>query len=284
MNDAPVPPFQPTPTEENNPVIQPAVQVATQPQTPHSSQTLSLWSMILGIVALVLGIVVFISIPAAIIAVVLGIIVLTKHHPGKGKALAGIITGGVALILIPVLFAVTLVAYNGITQRANELQKTTQQHETASTSSDGTTVTTPCYTYTIPSSYEYDDASAHCTTAVNMPNADMLTRITVKGNTGTIGTLQDVVTLFNKTIQNGDPKAPGVVDQETLTINGRTAYYVSYKDSYGLLFGNYIFPDSSASQKDTNGKTITAYTVAGYTYNSGLKALVRGVADTLVIK
>jgi hypothetical protein len=183
------------------------------------------------------------------------------------------------------LSAITIVAYQGINQRAEEAQKQSiQQAADKKAAAAIADVNTACYTYPVPANYEYDANSKDCTTAVNIPKGDALTRITVKGNTGTIGTLQDVVTLFNKTIQSSDPKSSGVVDQETLTISGRTAYYVSYKDSYGLLFGNYIFPDSSASQKDATGKTITAYTVAGYTYNSGLKALVRGVADTLVIK
>jgi hypothetical protein len=286
VNETPVsrPQPQPNPAQATVPVAEPIAPVTPQlslPPTPPASQLLSTWSLVLGIVALVLGIVVFISIPAAIVAVILGIIVLAKHHPGKGKALAGIITGGVALIFIPILFMITLVAYNGITERANQLKQTSTQQAAATTvaSSDGITVNTPCYSYTIPTSYVYDDASKDCTTAVNIPNGDALSRITVKGNTGTIGSLKDVVATFNKAAQSSN----AVIDQEQLTTNGRTAYYISYKDTNGLLFGNYIIPDSSAS-RTVGGKTITAYTVAGYVYNSSLKALVHGVFDSLVIK
>jgi hypothetical protein len=281
MNEAPKISPQPSPTPM--PPEQPATVV--QSVQPQGSQKLSTWSLILGIASIVLGLVVFISIPAAIVAIILGIIVLNKHLPGKSKALAGIITAGVFLVILIPLGVLTILTFNSVTQQANDAVKlSTRQAAERKAAAVVTKVDTLCYSYPVPTNYEYDTASKYCTTAVNIPKGDALTRITVKGNTGTIGTLQDVVTLFNKTIQNGDPKAPGVVDQESLIIRDRPVYYISYKDSYGLLFGNYIFPDNSAQHIDENGKTIVGYTVAGYTYNSGLKSLVRGVANSLDIK
>jgi hypothetical protein len=281
MNEAPIVSPQPSPTPMPPEQLTPVVQ-SVQPQ---GSQKLSAWSLILGIASIVLGVVVFISIPAAIVAIVLGIVVLHKHLPGKGKALAGIITAGAFLLILLPLAAIILVTYNGINQKVEDAQKLSMQQSANKKAATAVTkVDTLCYSYPVPTGYEYDTTSKYCTTAVNIPKGDALTRITVKGNTGKIGSLQDVVTLFNKTIQNGDPKAPGVVDQQSLTIRDRPAYYISYKDSYGLLFGNYIFPDDSASHTDENGKTIVGYTVAGYTYNSGLKSLVRGVANSLDIK
>jgi hypothetical protein len=286
MNEAPVPPYQSDPVPAGTPPIQPVTPI-TPVVGPQGSQALSTWSLILGISSVVLAIIFFIAIPAAIVAVILGIIVLVKHRPGKGKALAGIITGGAMLLIIPFIAAITIVAFNGVSQRANEAHNTAVQQEASrllGPSSDGVNVTSPCYSYAIPAGYVYDEASVNCTTAINIPNGDALTRITVKGNTGTIGSLQDVVTMFNKTLQNGDASAQGVVDQQQLTINGKIAYYISYKDATGLLFGNYIMPDTSAGHVDQNGKTITAYTVAGYSYNSGLKALVTGVVNSLTIE
>jgi hypothetical protein len=285
MNDTPVVPPQPAPqpiqpdqtdqSKQDGPVM--------QPQGP---QNLSIWSLVLGITSLVLGIIIFISIPAAIAAVVLGILVLFKHQPGRGKAVAGITTGGVFLLIALPLVVFSSLAFNSYTQKTNDIQKAAMQQADKRTAAatNGSNVDTSCYSYLVPSGYEYDTTSQGCTTAVNIAKGDSLTRITVKGNTGTIGSLQDVVTAFNKTLQNGNSSAPGVVDQSTTIIKGHTVYYISYKDSNGLLFGNYIFLDTSASQKDTAGKTITAYTVAGYTYNLSLKNILRGVVESLTIK
>ena len=39
------------------------------------------------------------NLPLSIAAVVLGIITITKHYDGKGMAIAGLITGGLGLVL-----------------------------------------------------------------------------------------------------------------------------------------------------------------------------------------
>ena len=256
------------------------------PTQPVKPSRMSTWSLVLGIVAFVLAVVIFISIPAAIIAIVFGIIVLVKHRPGKRKAIAGIIIGGITLLLIPPLVTLSLVAYNALTERVNMTNKSSQQKETnkiAGTATNTSKVDTQCYTYTIPTGYEFDVASKNCTTAVNIHNGDDLTRITVKGNTGTIGSLKDVVASFNKTLQTGNSNAPGFVDQKELILQGRSVYYITYKDTTGLLFGNYIISDKSGS-RIVNDKTITAYTVAGYVYNSSLAGIVRNVFDSLTVK
>ncbi|MBC7564745.1 hypothetical protein H7100_00720 [Candidatus Saccharibacteria bacterium] len=288
MNEAPAPQTpQPNPSPQTTPATQPTPQLGQIPVAPHGSQTLSTWSLILGIVSVVLAVIFFISIPAAIVAIILGAMALAKHRPGKGKSIAGIVMGGIMLLVIPFLVVIALAAYNGITEKANEINKTAVEKSSEiqnNSSSNKDTVTSPCFTYVVPAGYVYDDASVNCTTAVNIPNGDSLTRITVKGNTGEIGSLKDVAATLNKTLQNGDPNAPGVIDQQQLTLKGKPAYYLSYKDGSGLLFGNYIIPDSSGSQVDQNGKTITAYTVAGYAYNSQLKAIVTEVFNSLTIK
>ena len=286
MNDAPLLPSQPTPQPIQPDQPNQAVQAGPVIQ-PQGSQNLSIWSLVLGIASLVLGIVIFISIPAAIAAVILGILVLVKHQPGRGKAVTGIATGGVFLLVAFPLIVFSGLAFSSFTQKVNETQRAVTQQKAArqaASMTDGSNVDTTCYSYLIPSGYEYDTTSKGCTTSVNIPKGDSLTRITVKGNTGTIGSLQDVVIAFNNTLQNGNSSTPGIIDQSTAIINGHNVYYISYKDSNGLLFGNYIFPDTSASQKDTAGKTITAYTVAGYTYNPSLKGIVHDVVESLTIK
>lgn len=276
----------PTPTESSIP--QPPVQPPTppivppSPEIPRNSSKLALWSMILGIVSVVLALVIFISIPASIVAIILGIVALVKGRPGKGKSIAGIITGGVALfIIIPFMIfiiAVTIAANDGLNERANQAQERIDAKTNAANQ-----VTTDCYTYTIPTGYEYDDGSKACHTAVNIPKGDALTRVQVKGTTGTIGTLSEVVARYNTTLSQVDPNTKGIIDQEQFTVNGKTVYYVSYDDTYKLLTGIYIVNDPESTQV-INGEPINAYSVLGYTYNSSLKGTVRGVVDSLVTK
>jgi len=275
MNDAPTPP-------QNAP---------TQPA--QGSHKLSTWSLILGIAAIGLAVIFFISIPAAIIAVVFGILVLTRHYPGKSKALAGLITGSLALLIfIPGSLALAYYVFENKDEILEKLDKTTASIESKTesktnigTTSSGTSaraegnkVITDCYTYAIPEGYEYNENSKECITSVNIPRGDILTRIVVKPNTGKIGTLQDAVDTLNAALKKSMPDTEGVVDQKEYTTNGHTIYYINYKDSNGLSFANYVIPDPNSSQK-ISGEAVTAYTIAGYT-NPALKE----VADSVILK
>jgi len=290
------------PFQSPEPTHQPASTPFPQPvlnnpaPAPQSKSKLALWSMILGIVSVGLAVVLFISIPAAIIAIVLGIVALVKHHPGKGKSIAGIITGGLALLIfIPISAVIALGVIAGISEGldSKEGQQLLQQlqdgtkpettEETTEPSATATTVTTDCYTYAIPASYVFDDNSKDCHTAVNIPNGDALTRIQAKGTVGEIGTLNEVVAHYNNTLKNTYEDSKGIIDKEQFVVNGKTVYYVSYEDDSGLLTGIYIVNDPE-STKTIDDERITAYSILGYTYNSTLKATVRGVVDSFVTK
>ena len=278
----------PTPLEPTTP--EPATQPFAQPTTPPSTPTvapiatpvksmLALWSMILGIVSIVLALLFFIAAPAAIVAITLGIIALAKHRPGKGKSIAGIITGGVALLfVIPFATIVAFSALASLQEAGAKLQATP-----IAASSTGNIVTTDCYNYTIPANYVYEPNSKDCFTAVNISGGDALTRIQVKGTTGTIGTLSEVVAKYNASLKTTYPNGKGIIDQEQFTANGKTVYYISYEDTYKLLSGIYIVNDPQ-STKLVDGVSINAYSVLGYTYNAALKANVRSVVDSLVTK
>ena len=56
-------------------------------------------SLICGIISMLCCICSCANLPLCIAAIVLGIITLTKHYDGKGMAIAGIITGGLGLVL-----------------------------------------------------------------------------------------------------------------------------------------------------------------------------------------
>lgn len=277
-----------TPTESNPIPVAPTFEQPVAPIPPHTpapqASKLGLWSMILGIGSLVLALLFFVSLPAAIAAIILGIMTLVKHRPGKGMAIAGIITGGLALLVIPILLTITIAAYNGVTEKAKSAVQAAQQKESEKVAAENDRfVDTECYSYAYPEGYEFDDNSKGCITSVNIPKGDTLTRIVVKGNTGTIGTLNDVATTLNNALLKGDPKSEGVIDKKELNVNGSTAYYITYKDATGLLFANYIFPYTGSNDQTLDGKPVTAYTVAGYVYNEKLKELLDGVVDSLDI-
>lgn len=63
----------------------------------------SIASMVCGIVSLVCCCFWYLSIILAIVAIVLGIISIKKEYEGKGMAIAGLITGGIAIFALIVL-------------------------------------------------------------------------------------------------------------------------------------------------------------------------------------
>jgi hypothetical protein len=86
----------------------------------NSSKTMAILSMVLAIVGFLTGLIFFVSIPLAIAALVLGIVALAKHKQGKGMSITGVVVAGVILLLAPFTLGAVIVAYGGITNRANE--------------------------------------------------------------------------------------------------------------------------------------------------------------------
>lgn len=84
-------------------------------------------ALVLGVISLITVGVFFVSLPLAIIAVILAIIALVKRRPGKGLAIAGLITGGIAVLLFPIVLMITMAAYQGISERAQEAAQEAQQ-------------------------------------------------------------------------------------------------------------------------------------------------------------
>jgi len=70
--------------------------------TPNKINGLTIASMVLGIVSLVLWCFWFISIPCGVLALIFGILGIKK--PGKGMAIAGIITGAITIAIWAVVF------------------------------------------------------------------------------------------------------------------------------------------------------------------------------------
>lgn len=79
------------------------------------------WALGLAIASVVTSLFVIIAAPIALTGVILAIVALSTRRPGKGLSIAALIVGGISLvIIIPFMFLVSLVAYNGIQERANE--------------------------------------------------------------------------------------------------------------------------------------------------------------------
>ncbi len=76
--------------------------------TPRTSQAFSIASLVLGIVSLLNLIFWFVSLPLGILAIIFGILGLKTA--GRGKAIAGIITGGLGALISLLIFAIVIVA------------------------------------------------------------------------------------------------------------------------------------------------------------------------------
>ncbi len=75
------------------------------PAGPSGGNGLAIASLILGILAILFCCCLFyLSVPLGIGGLVTGIIAIWKQYPGKGMAIAGIITSAVALLLAIILF------------------------------------------------------------------------------------------------------------------------------------------------------------------------------------
>lgn len=130
VETAPTATTQATPSPAATPVAQPYEQSPQQINTPSTKKGMAITSMVLGIVSIVIAILWFIAAPVAIAAVILGIISLVKKHGGKGMSITGIVTGAVTVFIIVPLILVTVLAYQGITERANESAEKSQRLKT----------------------------------------------------------------------------------------------------------------------------------------------------------
>lgn len=96
---------------------------------PHitSSKGLAITSMVLGISSIVLFLLWFISVPAAIVGLVLGIVALAKKYAGRGMAIAGVILNAVTLLFVVGFFLLAIIALPALqtsqrdTARKNEV-------------------------------------------------------------------------------------------------------------------------------------------------------------------
>lgn len=107
-------------SKEDKEVKTVVVEEKTTTQSKQEQKGLCIAAMVLGIIAVVLWCVWFISIPCTILAVVFGIIGLKK--PGKGMAIAGLVLGIISVCIwsIVLLFGIGIMA-GGLAEAFDEL-------------------------------------------------------------------------------------------------------------------------------------------------------------------
>ncbi len=112
---------QPAAAPQAVPIAAPAQAAITADNS--AKKGLGLWALILGILSVVLGLLWPVAAILAIVAIILGIVGLVKHHGAKGKLTAGLIIGGVSLVvLIPIWFFVSMVALAGLQEAARSVE------------------------------------------------------------------------------------------------------------------------------------------------------------------
>lgn len=113
-----VPPVVPQQTSPSAVPYTPAASVPIQGQ----SQGLGIASLVLSIASLLLALIWPIALPLAIAAIVCGVLSIKKLN-GKGMGIAGLVLGILSLLIAGLFVAITLIAYNGIQERARETSK-----------------------------------------------------------------------------------------------------------------------------------------------------------------
>lgn len=80
----------------------------------------------LAVGALVCGIVGFVIPPVGLVGLVLGIVALSKRRsptePGKGQAIAGVVCGGLSLLMLPCLISILLPSLNRARESASRIK------------------------------------------------------------------------------------------------------------------------------------------------------------------
>ena len=107
--------------DPSNPYQQPQIQTTTAAPDKKPDQTLSIVSLVLGILSATIGCCCWLHIPLGIAAIVTGVMGMQKAKAGTGGghglALAGAIIGGVVLVLYTILavagFAFNMAAMQG---------------------------------------------------------------------------------------------------------------------------------------------------------------------------
>lgn len=98
------------PVEQSYMTEEPVQSTTYSEEVPPAGKGMAIGSMVCGILSIVLCCFTYISVILSIVAIVLGIISKKKTTEGSGMALAGIITGGVGLLITVVFIIIGAIA------------------------------------------------------------------------------------------------------------------------------------------------------------------------------
>ena len=290
----PTQPPQPTPAVTPEPFEAPALQsfgpanvpAPTDPvQAPQKSK-LALWALIVSIAALVTGVIFFVSAPLALTALILSIIALKKHASRKGMSIAAlIISAFTLLIVVPIMAVITLVAYNGITERANEVRANAAANEERANLPK---VSEQCYEFTLPKDYELSTTGTNCVVTLSIERnvtdkgsytSSDVEQIKVTPLTGEVPNLKQIRESLMKTASGKN----GVVSQgEVSEVNGATVYYFETKYSETAFAYYYILDPSMTFGLDE--APITGYKIVGRSDSADSLAALELIIDSFSIK
>lgn len=257
--------------------MNPAPQNTTPPLSPTTPKRSKLptLSLVFGIIGVVLALIIFVSVPAAIAAIIIGAVALKKKVGDKGKSVAGIVLGSLSLvIIIPLLVIITLVAYNGIQERA---QRAVDQANSSGSSqtSDSANVDEPCYRFALPSGYTVSRTDGNCEVTLS----DGTDEINVTPITGEVPSLSEARSI----LQPFATSAEGTLSQgEERMFNDVTAYKFTIDYSAGT-FALYLFIDESGAH-EVSGQTVTGYSVTGRSDSFDSRVTLELITDTFTLK
>lgn len=122
QNQTPQPNFTPQNTPPPPPIEPPTQPEHTMPSEQRKSSGLAITSLVLSIVGLLTTWILGLGILLAVLAAIFGIVALAKNQGGKGMSIAGIIIGGINILIGVFILTIGLVSYNGIQDRAVSTQ------------------------------------------------------------------------------------------------------------------------------------------------------------------
>jgi len=262
----PQPPQAPPP---ETPLVQP--QVEQQPPKQLKS-ALAIWSLSLGIAGLVMGVIVFISLPLALIGLILGIIALKKRVARKKTAIWGVsLSGFTLLVVVPIMAIVTLVAYNGVTERAN--QNLVQAQNLAA---GDRLVEQTCFTFTAPDDYSFVTSETGCSVVLQSDFKQI--------NVGPLGEDVSTLDLAVKGVESGLGAGVEISPSEASNINGYSYYKMEATSTDSEIpVTVYIIVDKNETFT-VNGETATSYAIIGPSDTAERTEALESVLSTFIIK
>jgi hypothetical protein len=147
----------------------------------------------------------------------------------------GLLTGLVAAVVLTAGVVVATSGARGPAAAETVAIATVTVDGTDPVERDGTTVTTPCFSYHLPEGLELDGRSAGCATAVGF-GSDSLTQIRVQATTGSAD-FDEVVAAFRQ-----DASRPEELESDTVTVAGLDTLQLRSVDGWGVPRASYLVP------------------------------------------